>query len=45
MKFVGAPMGGPNPGRPSSSDWLPSVRGFDATWVALHEWLGLLAGA
>jgi uncharacterized SAM-binding protein YcdF (DUF218 family) len=45
MKFVGAPMGGPNPGMPEPSDWLPSVRGFDANWVALHEWLGLLAGA
>ena len=45
MAIVGAPMGVPTPGPLELTDWLPSVRGFDATWVALHEWLGLLAGA
>ncbi|MBL8313058.1 MAG: YdcF family protein [Rubrivivax sp.] len=45
MTIVGAPMGVPTPGPLELSDWLPSVRGFDATWIALHEWLGLLAGA
>lgn len=45
MKFVGAPIGGPIPGLPVAFDWLPSPSGFDATWVALHEWLGILSGA
>ena len=45
LKIVGAPLGGPNLGLPEPTDWLPSVQGFDANWVALHEWLGMLAGA
>ena len=45
IKIVAAPMGGPSLGRLEASDWLPSVHGFDMTWVALHEWLGLMAGA
>ena len=45
MAIVGASMGGPTPGPLETSDWLPSVRGFEATWIALHEWLGMLAGA
>jgi uncharacterized SAM-binding protein YcdF (DUF218 family) len=45
MTIVGASMGGPTPGPLEPSDWLPSVRGFESTWIALHEWLGMLAGA
>ncbi len=45
LKFVAAPMGGPNLGLPDAGDWLPSVVGFEANWIVLHEWLGLLAGA
>jgi hypothetical protein len=27
------------------ADWLPSLDGFEDTWLALHEALGRLAGA
>jgi uncharacterized SAM-binding protein YcdF (DUF218 family) len=45
MKIVAAPMGLPTGGRLIAGDWLPSTRGFEMTWLALHEWLGKLAGA
>ncbi len=45
IKWVSAPLGGPSPGALTPTDWLPSVGGFDANWVVLHEWLGLLVGA
>lgn len=45
LKIVAAPMGGPASLHYESWDWLPSLRGFEMTWIALHEWLGLLAGA
>jgi uncharacterized SAM-binding protein YcdF (DUF218 family) len=45
MKIVAAPMGLPAGGRLIATDWLPSPRGFEMTWLALHEWLGKLAGA
>jgi hypothetical protein len=45
MAFVAAPMGLSAPGRLELRDWLPSAGGFAATQIALHEWLGRLAGA
>jgi len=45
MKIIAAPMGMPPGGRMKLNDWLPSPAGFRTTWLALHEWLGLVAGA
>lgn len=45
MRLVAAPMGLSPGGRLRISDWLPSARGFDHTRLALHEWIGRLAGA
>jgi uncharacterized SAM-binding protein YcdF (DUF218 family) len=45
LRIVAAPMGMPAPGRLRALDWLPSVAGFERTQLALHEWLGRLAGA
>ncbi|MDP1901701.1 MAG: YdcF family protein [Rubrivivax sp.] len=45
MEFVPAPMGLPTGGALRASDWLPSVSGFEATRIAIHEWLGRLMGA
>lgn len=45
LRLLAAPMGGEGTGRIKGVDWLPSSRGFDLVWVALHEWLGMLAGA
>ena len=45
MQIVPAPMGLPTGGAPRIYDWLPSRRGFEMNWLALHEWLGLVAGA
>jgi uncharacterized SAM-binding protein YcdF (DUF218 family) len=46
IALVGAPMGQRLPGdRPELMDFLPSAEGLTATRLALHEWLGRLAGA
>ena len=45
LVIVPAPMSLPNPGRLRASDWLPRADYLDDTNYALHEWLGLLAGA
>ncbi len=45
IKLIAAPMALPASGRLQAVDWLPSTVGFDATSQALHEALGLLAGA
>lgn len=45
LRVVPAPMGAPPDGRYRGGDFLPSARGFELTWVTLHEWLGRLAGA
>jgi len=45
MHILPAPMGLPTGGALRFYDWLPSRRGFEMNWLALHEWLGLLAGA
>jgi uncharacterized SAM-binding protein YcdF (DUF218 family) len=45
LRIVAAPMGGPGGGPSRPYHWLPSADGFERTWVVLHEWLGLLAGA
>jgi uncharacterized SAM-binding protein YcdF (DUF218 family) len=45
MRVTAAPMGQPTDGRLQVIDFLPSPRGFDCTWIALHEWLGNLIGA
>ena len=47
MRLVPAPVGlrpdlGPDL---SLGDYLPSAEGFALTRLALHEWLGRLAGA
>ena len=45
MSLVPAPMGLRAPGPTEFGDWLPSVDGFTRTRLALHEWIGRLAGA
>lgn len=45
MQITAAALGMPASGRLQPADWLPSVRGFESTWLALHEGLGLLLGA
>ena len=45
IRIVAAPMGLYASGRLEPSDWVPSIGGFEATWIALHEWLGWVAGA
>jgi uncharacterized SAM-binding protein YcdF (DUF218 family) len=45
LRTVGAAVGRPVPGPWKLNDWLPSLRGMEETWLALHELLGLLSGA
>jgi uncharacterized SAM-binding protein YcdF (DUF218 family) len=45
VQVLPAPMGAPPDGRYRAYDFMPSARGFELTWVCLHEWVGLLAGA
>ena len=45
MVVLPAPLGGPAPGPLGLGDWLPTADGFALTRIALHEWLGRLAGA
>jgi uncharacterized SAM-binding protein YcdF (DUF218 family) len=45
IKIVAAPMGLAPIAHGQIGDWLPSTDGFEDTWIALHEWLGRLAGA
>ena len=45
MRLTAAPMDAPGPLEMKLLDWLPSTSGFVQTRLALHEWLGLLAGA
>jgi uncharacterized SAM-binding protein YcdF (DUF218 family) len=45
MEMIAAPMG-MEAGSPTTwRDWLPSSAGFVDTRIALHEWIGRLAGA
>lgn len=45
MKIVAAPMGLPSSTRIEAKDWLPVASNLQVTTIALHEWLGYLAGA
>jgi uncharacterized SAM-binding protein YcdF (DUF218 family) len=45
MRVTPAPMGLDEDAPLTVLDWLPSLSGFEATRLALHESLGLLAGA
>ena len=45
MRIVAAPLGMRAAGPLQVGDWLPTVEGFEQTRMALHEWLGRLAGA
>ncbi len=45
MKLTAAPMSVSARSPLEVSDWLPSLGGFEGTRLALHEWLGRLAGA
>ena len=45
IKLVAAPVARPALGPWKPNDWLPSLRGFEENYLALHELLGLLAGA
>jgi len=45
MRIVPAPMDLPAGGPPRAVDWLPSRRGYEGSWLVLHEWVGLVAGA
>lgn len=45
MVVMPAPLGQRPPGALVLADWLPTADGFALTRIALHEWLGRLAGA
>lgn len=45
IAIVAAPIGVPSGEGLAAGDWLPTTSGFEMTWVVLHEWVGLLAGA
>jgi uncharacterized SAM-binding protein YcdF (DUF218 family) len=45
LRITTAPMGSDERGPPSLADWLPSRGGYQSVNIALHEWLGRLAGA
>ena len=45
LRIVAAPMGLTTGGSLRASDWLPTSDGFEANRMALHEWIGRLAGA
>ena len=45
IRLVAAPLGLPTGGRLGWTDWLPNARAAQDSVFALHEWLGLLAGA
>lgn len=45
LKIIAAPMGLHSGAAFTLHGWIPSPQGFELTWFALHEWLGLLGGA
>ena len=45
LRIVAAPLGMAAGGALRASDWVPSSDGFEANRLALHEWIGRLAGA
>ncbi len=45
LRIVAAPLGIRTGGPLRASDWLPTSDGFEANRMALHEWIGRLAGA
>jgi uncharacterized SAM-binding protein YcdF (DUF218 family) len=45
ITLVAAPVARPKLGPWKANDWLPSLRGFEENYLALHELLGLLVGA
>ena len=45
MTLTAAPVARPTLGPWKPGDWLPSLRGFEENYLALHEVLGLLVGA
>ncbi|HSW07947.1 YdcF family protein [Aquabacterium sp.] len=45
ISLLPAPLGVPADGRLQPADLMPTPHGFMMVWLALHEWLGWLAGA
>jgi uncharacterized SAM-binding protein YcdF (DUF218 family) len=45
LQLVTASVGRPIPGPWKLNDWLPTLRGMEETWLAVHEWMGLMLGA
>lgn len=45
IQFVVAPMSLWVDAPLRAVDWLPTASGLEDTWLALHEWLGLVMGA
>ncbi len=45
LRMTPAPMGLEPASRMALHDWMPSREGFSKVHIALHEWLGRLAGA
>ncbi len=45
IAVMAAPMDLPNPGAARWQDWLPQHTSIEMSRVAVHEWLGYLAGA
>lgn len=45
LQLVPAPVGVREAHARELTDWLPTAEGLERSWLALHEWLGWLAGA
>ena len=45
IRILPAPMGPRGSGHLRASDWLPGIDGYEGVCLALHEWLGRMAGA
>ena len=45
LTVVAAPLGMPNLGPARALDWLPQHQSMEESRLAIHEWLGRLAGA
>jgi uncharacterized SAM-binding protein YcdF (DUF218 family) len=45
VEVIPAPMDVPSPDPAPFMRWLPSPDGYQSVCIAIHEWLGLLAGA
>ena len=45
MTIVAAPMAVLAPGRLRAGDWMPSVEGYEDTWIVIREYVGRIVGS